>query len=215
VFDVDGTLVDAAELDMQCFDEAFLEVTGLPLPGTRWQRVREFTASAIVKEALSELGDDAIANLEGRIQARFLGKLKRMQEVDKNAFPAAPGGPQLLADLQQSQRCAIAIATGCWRDTSRFKLASAGYQVDGIPFASSSDCYRRVDIILNAIGLAGGTVERAVYIGDQLWDYRAARELGVGFIGVGREREVLRRAGAEVIIEKFSAEAVLHSVLRS
>ena len=67
VFDVDGTLVDAADLDMRCFDEAFCEVTGFPLPGMRWQRVREFTATAIVREALSELGDDAIADLEGRI----------------------------------------------------------------------------------------------------------------------------------------------------
>jgi phosphoglycolate phosphatase-like HAD superfamily hydrolase len=32
VFDVDGTLIDASELDHRCFDEAFLEVTGVPLP---------------------------------------------------------------------------------------------------------------------------------------------------------------------------------------
>ena len=54
VFDVDGTLIDANELDHQCFDEAFLEVTGVPLPGERWDQVREFTATAIVREALHD-----------------------------------------------------------------------------------------------------------------------------------------------------------------
>lgn len=61
IFDVDGTLVDANEIDTRCFDDAFLATTGVPLPGDRWNQISEFTARAIVREALQEWPEERAA----------------------------------------------------------------------------------------------------------------------------------------------------------
>ena len=57
----------------------------------------------------------------------------------------------------------------------------------------------------------GCTVSNTVYVGDQLWDYRAAGELGARFVGVGHLREQLRSAGAAVL-ETLSADALMRAV---
>jgi phosphoglycolate phosphatase-like HAD superfamily hydrolase len=212
VFDVDGTLVDANEIDNTCFDDAFLDVTGVALSGERWGRISEFTAAAIVREALHDWPEVRAKAVEGDVRAAFLAKLNAAHVADPQAFPPATGGPALIAELSAGDACRLAIATGCWCETSRFKLAAAGYRLDGIEFASSSDCYRRVDIIRNVMHRAGAGISDTVYVGDQLWDYRAATELGVRFVGVGRVRERLRSAGATIIDGPLSAQALLEAV---
>lgn len=211
VFDVDGTLVDGTEMDNQCFDDAFLEVTGVPLPGDRWNRIREFTASAIVREGLHDWPDAEASAAETTIRAGFLARLNAAHAANVGAFPPVAGGPTLIEALLASDTCRVAIATGCWRETSLFKLAAAGYRVDGLEFASSSDCYRRVDIIRTVMNRLGSDVGDTVYVGDQLWDYRAAMELSIHFVGVGRLREQLRSAGAATL-DTLSADALMRAV---
>lgn len=211
VFDVDGTLIDANELDHRCFDEAFLEVTGVPLPGERWSQVREFTAQAIVREALHDWPEDERSAAETAIRAGFLARLTAAHATDAHAFPPAAGGPALIEELAASPTCRVAIATGCWRETSRFKLAAAGYRIEGVECASSSDCYRRVDIIRTVMNRMDSDVRDTVYVGDQFWDHRAAMELGIRFVGVGRLRDQLRNDGAETL-DTLSAAALLRAV---
>jgi phosphoglycolate phosphatase-like HAD superfamily hydrolase len=208
VFDVDGTLVDATEIDNQCFDEAFLEVTGVPLPGERWSRVREFTATAIVREALHDWPEAECSAAESTIRAGFLARLTASHAASSRAFPPVPGGPATIEQLVGHGPHRVAIATGCWSETSRFKLAAAGYRIDGVEFASSSDCYRRVDIIRTVMDRLGSDADDTVYVGDQLWDYRAATELGARFVGVGHLRAQLRSAGAATL-DTLSADALM------
>jgi phosphoglycolate phosphatase-like HAD superfamily hydrolase len=211
VFDVDGTLVDGTELENQCFDDAFLEVAGVPLPGDRWNRIREFTARAIVREGLHDWPDAEASAAESTIRAGFLARLNAAHAANAQAFPPVAGGPALIEALAVSDTCRVAIATGCWRETSHFKLAAAGYRIDGIEFASSSDCYRRVDIIRTVMNRLGSDAGDTVYVGDQLWDYRAATELSIHFVGVGRLREQLRSAGAATL-DALSADALMRAV---
>ena len=213
VFDVDGTLVGGTETDYRCFDEAFLDVTGVPLPGDRWNRVGEFTAKAIVREALHDWAEADASAAESTIRAGFLARLTAAHAADSQAFPPMAGGPAMLDALAVSKACRVAIATGCWRETSRFKLAAAGYRVEAIEFASSSDCYRRVDIIRTVMERLGAHAGETVYVGDQLWDFRAATELGLRFVGVGRMRDQLRNAGAHTL-DTLSADVLLHAVGR-
>src|SRR5688572_22820850 len=105
VFDVDGTLIDANELDHRCFDEAFLEVTGVRLPGERWNQVREFTAQAIVREALHDWRQDERSAAEAKIRAGFLARLTAAHAANPQAFPPAAGGPALIEELAASATC--------------------------------------------------------------------------------------------------------------
>ena len=54
------------------------------------------------------------------------------------------------------------------------------------------------------------------FIGDGVWDVRAARNLGWNFIGIGagENAERLRRAGADTIIPDYNPIARFLSILR-
>ena len=213
IFDVDGTLVDAIALDNDCFDRAFSETAGRALTEEMWSQFKEVTAPAIIQQALGNAWPDMLAT-KMRIKNSFLDKLQQGYEQDRASIQAFPGAVALLSGLQKNPDVGVAIATGCWRETAQFKLTSAGFDLSNIPFACASDCNKRAEIILLAAERTGQSIERAVYVGDGVWDLRAARQLGVPFIGVGRRIETLRKAGAEYILDAFEEDALV-SVLAS
>jgi HAD superfamily hydrolase (TIGR01509 family) len=60
------------------------------------------------------------------------------------------------------------------------------------------------DIVHVALGRAGVTADRAVFIGDAVWDAEAARQAGVPCIGMlsgGVSRDELHSAGAIAVFE--------------
>ena len=103
----------------------------------------------------------------------------------------------------------MAIATGCWRETSGHKLAAAGLPIDNIPFACSLDHRRRSGIIALAVQRSGGSLDDTVYVGDGIWDFRACSELGIRFVGTGRKIDKLRSAGVIHLLPEFSSGAFM------
>jgi phosphoglycolate phosphatase-like HAD superfamily hydrolase len=88
-----------------------------------------------------------------------------------------------------------------------FKLASAGLPVDAFPWASADDAYDRVEILRTAIQRAGrhygqDAFEKVVYVGDGVWDVRAAKTLGIGFLGLatGNKAGRLVEEGASCLL---------------
>jgi beta-phosphoglucomutase-like phosphatase (HAD superfamily) len=63
IFDVDGTLIDATEIDNDCFDRAFQETTGVTLTASIWSQFKEVTAQAIVLQALGDAWPDVASTL--------------------------------------------------------------------------------------------------------------------------------------------------------
>jgi len=206
IFDVDGTLVDAHPLDNGCFDRAFQEEVGMALPEDMWSQFEELTGQSVIHQALGKAWPD-LAGTEMRVKNSFLEKLRRGVEADGKAIRAYPGAIEFLYALRKNPVFGVAIATGCWRETAHFKLTSAGFDFADIPFACTSDRYSRAEIITLAAERAGWPVERAIYVGDGLWDLRATRQLGIPFIGVGRRIEALRKAGAKHTLEVFEPDA--------
>jgi hypothetical protein len=105
----------------------------------------------------------------------------------------------------------VAFATGGWGASASLKLASAGLVVDDLPWANGDDALDRVDILRTAIARAGqkygwNAFERVVYVGDGVWDVRAAKALGIGFLGVaiGDQAGRLVGEGASCVLPDFS-----------
>jgi phosphoglycolate phosphatase-like HAD superfamily hydrolase len=194
IFDVDGTLVDAHPIDNDSFDRAFQKAAGVALTAEMWMTFEEVTAQAIVHQAL---GHD-------RADLKELDGLHMHHREDGQAIRPTPGAIAMMMNLRGNPNFDIAIATGCWCETAQFKLGVAGFDVAGVPFACASDRYARADIIALAAERAGVPVERAVYVGDGIWDLKASRKLGIPFIGVGKKIDALRRAGAEHILENWA-----------
>lgn len=213
IFDIDGTLCDTREVDARCHVEAFEAVTGRSLASVDWSLYPEATSAAIVHELLAELGVTDAGAAEQRILDEFVTRLESEARRKPALFRPSYGALPLFEDLRRGEDHKVAIATGDWHDSARLKLRLSGFNADDVPFASSSDTRRRADIISLAARRAGGAVSEAVYVGDGLWDIKAARELNMRFIGVGTGHELLRRHGASRVLASFADRSLFFSLL--
>jgi hypothetical protein len=68
-----------------------------------------------------------------------------------------------------------------------------------LPLASCDDDISREAILRRGIALAGGADDTIVSFGDASWDVRAAANLGLPFIGIGR------RSGAPEAFDDFTS----------
>ena len=216
VFDIDGTLTDTMDVDVQCYEEAVRTELGIQIPGD-WAELPEVTDAAILMSACERLGVPAPdAETQRRVAAR-LGELLALELARAPArFRAVPGATEIFGELRAAG-WRVAMATGAWRPSAVVKLEGADIPWEGVPLATSSDHRARADIIRHAVAasaLAEG--EPVVYVGDGVWDGRAARSCGYGFLGVapaGREARLLD-AGAGAVVQDFSRPEVLLTHLR-
>lgn len=203
VFDVDGTLIGGEPTDWACFGAAFEEVAGFALTTSFFASIEEITAQAIVHQALVTLPPEERRVKERSVREGYLRRLKSAHTDNRNCFAAVNGAVALIRELQE-KNIPVAIATGDWRETISFKLRASGISFDDIPMVTSSEHYSRADIIAAAIAKAGGSLEKAIYVGDGLWDLRACAKLGIRFVGVGHRKEKLRDSGAMHVLNDLS-----------
>lgn len=211
IFDIDGTLCDTHEVDARCHIEAVESVTGRSLAAVDWSLYPEATSAAIVQDLLSEMGVLDAVDTEQRILKEFIARLDTEAQRKPDLFRPLDGALELFEDLRGREDYKIAIATGDWRESAKLKLRLAGFKTDDVPFASSSDTRRRADIIVLAARRAGFEVSDAIYVGDGLWDIKAARELSMRFVGVGRKHELLRQHSASQILASFADKSLFYS----
>ena len=209
VFDIDGTLVRISwEGNDACFVRMLRDGFGLGEVNHDWTVYRHATDSAIVADIFAEKrGRPPVAEEIAAMQRALMAEMGAWGAAG-NRFVPLPGATTVLGELAR-RGWAVAIATGNWRDPGWFKLESAGIAAGPVPLASADDAESRDEILGTAIRRAGfgaGSGERVVYLGDRPWDVRAARALGISFVGVGEGESAatLAREGARAVIADFS-----------
>src|SRR5215510_8418228 len=207
IFDVDGTLVDGA-IDTYCLLQAFSQVCGVAQVDTEWSHYTNATDVGVFCEVFKCHHGRTPSLDETTMFREHLCNLLRAA-ARQSSFPPIPGAPEMLAVLNRCSDYQVAIATGCWRESARIKMASAGMDYDAYPSASADDAAARAPIIQLAEQRAAsryGAFENSVYVGDGVWDARACRALGIRFIGVGRggQAEKLLAAGAVHVFPDFA-----------
>jgi phosphoglycolate phosphatase-like HAD superfamily hydrolase len=218
IFDVDGTLVQSMECDARAYLRTLEDVCGIVAVNPDWSSYRNSTDSGIFREAFErQIGrlpeDSDIATF----QRHFLSRIS----AELDAVPLRPvlGAVETLRDLNASDATAVSMATGAWSESARLKLASAGIDFDSFPSATADDHEARSAIISLAIERAAraysvASFDRAIYVGDGIWDARACRELSIPFLGVatGSSATQLRREGAiDVVSDLQRLDCVLCS----
>jgi phosphoglycolate phosphatase-like HAD superfamily hydrolase len=199
IFDVDGTLLRASSSDWDAFGEAVEAATGRTLTPEFIENLPEVTAQSIIRALISDLPEAEQQAQITQAADNFAGVLEWIITQNPGAFFPSPGASELLSELS-TRGFDRAIATGDWQRSIALKFACTELPWCDLPMATSTDRPTRASTITLAAERAGRSVSDAIYVGDGLWDHRAAGSLGIPFIGVGLKHEKLRAAGATHVL---------------
>jgi phosphoglycolate phosphatase-like HAD superfamily hydrolase len=191
MFDLDGTLVDSNTIDSECYLQALVDVFGFDLDriDRDWGNYPHITDAGILQTLCqTELDRDPTPDEISSYQHRFLALLKIANS--NQPLRSILGAKEILECLNADPHYAIALATGAWQTTARFKLLQTG--LDGIilPMAYADDARARVEIMKCAYQRSieyyqQSQFEKITYIGDGIWDGIASKYLDYHFIGIG------------------------------
>jgi phosphoglycolate phosphatase-like HAD superfamily hydrolase len=221
MFDVDGTLTETFRVDEECYVQALKDVFNFSEINTDWSSYRHTSDSGILGELIQARFGRTIRESErAAFQTRFMALLTEAASVRVDCFHPVTGAKQLLQKLTDSPDFAVSLATGGWRVSALFKLRKAGLSLNKLPAAFADDATAREEIMSLSLKRATAhhqqTFESVIYIGDGVWDVRAANKMGFQFIGIGSDEKAgkLRLEGAEFVFLDYSDEDAFMSALK-
>ena len=206
IFDIDGTLVDSTALDDELYRTAVRHVLGDVRIRPVWTDYDHITDAGLLRDICN---DNALDAHRVALQVRtHFGELLSNHLSAHGPCVAIPGAMDVWKRLRVDRRVAVGVATGGWGHTARLKLASAGFDLEGVVLSSSDDSPVRAGIMGQCRSMLPRT-ETTLYIGDGEWDLAAATALGWHFLGIG---ERLRGRCLQWVPD-FTASEVLSELL--
>ena len=184
MLDIDGTLVESFKFDEECYLDAVFQVLAHDMDSD-WSKYEHVTDTGILDQHLKSRG-----LLQEREKIHRDVKDTFMSSIKKHAinFPIREidGAKKFLKNIQKMDNVSLSIATGGWAETARIKLKSAGFDIQGIPMASSNDHFSRTEIMKIALEKSEFKSQNKItYFGDAEWDKKACEKLGFNFVLVG------------------------------
>ena len=192
LFDIDGTLVDSNYLHVHAWQRAFSQA-GLEVESWRVHRRIGMDGSTLLDELVPDASDDAIAGVKD-LHSRFY------RETTDLLRPFS-GALQLL-DMVAAMGLQVVLATSAPEDELAVlrKVLDRDEIVSAITSAEDVDTAKpKPDIVEVALKRAVVGADRAVFVGDTVWDIRAASGAAVACICVetgGIDRLRLQDEGA-------------------
>ena len=201
LFDLDGTLVDSVYQHVLAWKTA-LEAEGIDLSVWRIHRKIGMSGGLFTNQLLREIGVEISTDLLQRLREHHAAAYK---QLGARVRPL-PGARELLSWLSDSG-IPWAIATSGRMETDSFNLSAldvdpartAVVTRDQVKYAKPDP-----DLFLAAADRLGVSLDRAVVVGDSIWDMLAAarcRALGVGVLSGGYGVDELRQSGALRVYE--------------
>jgi HAD superfamily hydrolase (TIGR01509 family) len=188
IFDVDGTLLDTNYLHVAAWWEAFRE-RGHDIRCADVHRALGMGSSDLVERVLGR-PDATVIEAHSRYFAPYLGRMRPL-----------PGAVDL---LKATARLGlnVVLATSAKDEEVGLMLDALGARDAIGTVVSSGDVDQakpEPDIVDRALQESGTDPDRAVMVGDAIWDMIAARRAGIPGIGLlsgGIAQQELRDAGA-------------------
>jgi HAD superfamily hydrolase (TIGR01509 family) len=197
LFDVDGTLVDSNYLHVYAWQRAFHEA-GIPVETWRIHRRIGMDGTLLVRTFSGRAGADTEARIKD-LHSRYYRQTAAL-------LTPLPGARQLLHRISELG-LQVVLATSAPDD--ELALLRQVLDCDDVisEFTSAHDvdtAKPEPEIIEVALDRAGVPTDRAVFVGDAVWDIEACNRAGVSAIGLlsgGVGRTELQTAGAAEIFE--------------
>ena len=210
VFDIDGTLIKYhKKRHDRAYVHAVKETFGITIQDS-WTGYKHSTDSGILSEIVEKnLNRPCTSDDTTGFKNSMASWLVR--DYGKEPFESMIGAKECLTKLSAAPDWCAAIATGNWEFSGRFKLNSAGFDIHDVTIASADDGMERETILQAALLKAEQKFRiekfgKIVYVGDWIWDVKAANTLGWNFIGIasGEEKKAILEAGAEHVLPDFT-----------
>lgn len=189
VFDIDGTLTDTVTLHRKAFHEVLISF-GLPGLSSEVKEYKHHTDSNIFKEIYTSFRDDWTEEVSKKFEDELARNIKekfqsRISEVS---------GARVFLEKLRSEKIPFAYATGSFYEPAFLKLEGCSLPLDA-PLATASSFYERESIVQFAIEESNKKYSKqfskTICFGDGIWDSKTARNLGLEFIGITEDRELL------------------------
>ncbi|WP_371667760.1 HAD family hydrolase [Streptomyces sp. NBC_00289] len=198
VFDVDGTLVDTNHLHVVTWWEAFRQA-GHRVPTHAIHRAVGLGSTDLVAHLL---GDDRDKDQDAELSAAH--KTLYGQYFDR--LPALRDAGRLLRQLDgRGWAVVLATSAGGAELSALLRAIDADDAIRGTASADDVDAGKPApEPVEHALELAGVPAERAVFVGDTVWDMEAGTRAGVRCVGLlcgGIPRADLTEAGAQAIYD--------------
>jgi phosphoglycolate phosphatase len=200
ILDWDGTLMDSAAKIVRCFRAAAADV-GVPDPGET--AVRNIIGLAL-DEAMQALLPDENEAMRQRLVSRYRDYFLGLDRTESPLFPGVAGG---LRDLANAGYL-LAIATG----KARRGLERVLGETDLAPLFAASRCADEAfskphpQMLHDILEQTGVVTERAIMVGDTVYDLEMARNAGMDSLGVSygvHERARLLEQAPRGIMDSF------------
>ncbi|MEV6793446.1 HAD family hydrolase [Streptomyces sp. NPDC051320] len=198
LFDVDGTLMDTVYLHTVAWWEA-LRQNGHRVPMAAVHRSIGMGSDHLLNRLLGEDrerdGDQAMSAAHDALYAQYWSRLEPLD-----------GAADLLKACAD-RGWSVVLASSASAD--EFQVMKDALGADrAIDAGTKGDDVRRSkpspDLVQQALKRADVPPERAVFVGDAVWDAQAARQVGVRSLGVlsgGISRQELLEAGVEEVYD--------------
>ncbi|WP_309234798.1 HAD family hydrolase [Nocardia sp. XZ_19_385] len=197
LFDIDGTLVDSNYLHARAWHAAFREA-GTIVPTWRIHRAIGMDGAKLVETLAGDL-DDAAADHADDLHTRYY-----LESADQ--LTLLPGAREALADLH-ARGLRVVLATSAPPDELSLlrKLLDSESVLYAVTGGEDVETAKPdPSIVRIALDRAGVPPERAVFVGDTVWDVRACASVGVPTVGVlsgGISRAELQDEGAAFVCD--------------
>ena len=197
LFDVDGTLVDSNYLHVYAWQRAFADQR-IDVETWRVHRSIGMDGSTLIRTLANNPADDVATQLE-ELHSRYYG--------EQTALLQPLHGARELIHRVAELGLQVVLATSAPEDelaTLRQVLA-CDEVISEVTSSNDVDTAKpEPDIIEVALQRAGVSAERAVFVGDAVWDAEACARAGVTNIGLrsgGVGRDELENAGAAQVFD--------------
>lgn len=197
LFDIDGTLVDSNYLHVNAWLRA-LRAVGHPVDAWRIHRGQGMGSS----ELLATLLGEAAEQVGSRAKKQHSEHYQRSSEL----LRAFDGARELVAAVAQ-RGAKVVLATSAAPDELEVlrSILDVEDAVAAITAAEDVEAAKPASDLLHvALQRAGVTADRAVFVGDTVWDVVACGKAGVRCVGVlsgGISAAELTEAGAVAVYE--------------
>ncbi|TFV54716.1 HAD family hydrolase [Mycobacterium sp. PS03-16] len=197
LFDIDGTLVDSNYLHVHAWHRSFAD-EGLTVESWRVHRCIGMDGSTLLDSLVPDADDDTRSRLKDGHSRYYLDS--------KGLLRLLPGARELLDTVRQLG-LQVVLATSAPEDELAVlrEVLDSEDVVSALTSGEDVDTAKpQPDIVNVALDRAGVGVERAVFVGDAVWDIEACERAGLPAIGLlsgGVSRGELTEAGARAVYE--------------